>query len=86
MAREENVKTDILANLLDKTQMILDQLTLNKVKRLNASQITRSVEGLVHSYSLFKGEVKATPIHVNINTLNLAQKRELSLNLGNKDK
>ena len=86
LAREEEVKTDILSNLLDKTQMVLDQLTLAKTKRMSGSQMTRSVEGLVHSYTLFKGEVKATPIHVNIGKLTLNQKRELSQNLGSKDK
>lgn len=85
LAREESTKTDILGGLLDKTQMILDQLTLGRVKRMSGSQMTRSLEGLVKSYTIFKGEVKATPIQVNIGRLTLNQKRDLSRDLGNKD-
>lgn len=85
MVREETVKTDILEQLLDKTVMILDQITLGRVKKMSGSQMTRSIEGLVKSYTIFKGEVKATPIHVNIGRLTLNQKRELSRDLGNKE-
>ena len=82
LVREEALKTDIMENILDKMTIIMDSMTLKKIQSAQLGTLSKSLESLMKSYQMFKGEVGSkTLMQVNIGTMNLEQKRELSRNM-----
>jgi hypothetical protein len=80
LVRIEAVKTDILENLIDKMQAMLSAMGTEKIRRASLGTLSKSFENLMKGYTMFKGEASSKSyLQVNIGTLNLQQKKELSL-------
>jgi len=83
LAREEEIKIDIMENMLDKMQIILNNLSVRKIQVSSLGTLSKSLENLMKSYTMFKGEIGPRTFNqININNLNLEQKKELSLKMG----
>jgi len=85
LVHEEETKTSIMENILDKMQIVLDNITVSKIKASNFSGLSKGLENLMKSYQMFKGEVGSkTLMQVNIGNLTLEQKRDLSRDMATK--
>jgi hypothetical protein len=83
LAKEEEIKIDIMENMLDKMQIILNNLSPRKIQVSSLGTLSKSLENLMKSYTMFKGEIGPRTFNqININNLNLQQKKELSLKMG----
>jgi hypothetical protein len=87
LVHEEETKTDIMENILDKMQIVLDNITVKKIQLSNFGALSKGLENLMKSYQMFKGEVGSkTLMQVNIGNLTLEQKRDLSRDMAVKNK
>jgi hypothetical protein len=82
LVHEEETKTNIMENILDKMQIVLDNISVKKIQSSNFGALSKGLENLMKSYQMFKGEVGSkTLMQVNIGNLTLEQKRDLSRNM-----
>ena len=82
LAREELLKTGIMSKIVDRIDAMLDSMSGQKIHRSSLGTLSRGLENLIKSYSMFKSEgVTNNFVQVNIGKMNLEQKRELSVNM-----
>jgi hypothetical protein len=79
LVQMETVKADIMENLLDKMQAVLHAITSGKIMRASPGTLSKMLSDMMKSYMMFKGETSPKSfLQININSMNLQQKRELS--------
>ena len=83
LVQEQAVKDNIMEGMMDKLELMIQSMTPKKIEKANLGVLTKSFENIMKGYLMFKDEVGPKNMtQINIQTLNLQQKRELSLKLG----
>ena len=83
LVQEQALKDTIMEGMMDKLGLMIEAMTPQKIAKANLGTLTKSFENIMKGYLMFKDEVGPKNMtQINIGVMNLQQKKELSLKLG----
>jgi len=84
LVREESIKQDIMAGLLDRMQLVMSEMTPKKIRGATFYNLSKGMESLMKAYNMFRNESSNNAIlQINIKNMTLEEKRELSNKINN---